>query len=381
MIRYVSEERRDSMIEDVERFVLKRRLSDGHLLHDMGTFHLALVLCADHCVYDHQIYSRHFLPSKFDDHDGWLTFIPEQTSDKYLLTYVREIPKDMGDIEDELSYLNMSSDDLSENLFTAEDDYGNFVYVLLTHDPVQGHIREAHISMHSFEYILLRPTLKAEIQLDAHLASCVFHEMSCSREFRRRFLHFIRNLRCFKRCSDDVPHSEQNPEISANLDIPCLVEIHLIWPKQKLDYAWEYRIQGQVVKRTQLEENMAWLSTLGGGYASLGDYFRHHAVKAGQISLHQLAISLELGDPVSAAKCRLFFAQSLLQCGYLKSCKKIIREQYKFARKELVRDERLEAMCIALWNRLKFIHSLKKNNRLPPKQHVSAFLPLISKNS
>lgn len=239
MIRYVSEERRDSMVEDVERFLLKRRLSDGHLLHDTGTVHLALVLCVDHCVYDHQIYSRHFLPSKFDDHDGWLEFISDhQTSDKLLLTYVREIPKDMDDIEEELSDLNMSLDDLAENLFTAEDDYGNCVYVLLRHDPVHGDIRETHIPMYSCKYILLRPTLKAEIQLDAHLASCVFHEMNCSRLFRRRFLHFIKNLRCFRRCSDDLHASEHNPEIGGNLDIPCLIEIHLIWPKQKLDYAW-----------------------------------------------------------------------------------------------------------------------------------------------
>lgn len=30
-----------------------------------------------------------------------------------------------------------------------------------------------------------------------------------------------------------------------------------------------------VQKRMILEETMAWLSTLGGGYSSLGDYFRH----------------------------------------------------------------------------------------------------------
>lgn len=70
-----------------------------------------------------------------------------------------------------------------------------------------------------------------------------------------------------------------------------------------------------------------------------------------------------------------------LWCNHIERDACIFREQYKFAKKELVRDEKLEAMCVALWNRLKFVHSLKKNNRLPPKQHISTFLPLVSKNS
>ena len=37
-----------------------------------------------------------------------------------------------------------------------------------------------------------------------------------------------------------------------------------------------YRITGQVKKRSLLDDAMAWLNTLGGGYSALGDYFKHH---------------------------------------------------------------------------------------------------------
>ena len=46
---------------------------------------------------------------------------------------------------------------------------------------------------------------------------------------------------------------------------------------------------------------------------------------AGSISVTQLRIALELGDPIMAAKCRLFLAQSLMQRGQLRKSKEIIR--------------------------------------------------------
>ena len=35
-------------------------------------------------------------------------------------------------------------------------------------------------------------------------------------------------------------------------------------------------MQGMLIKRMQLEEAMCWLSTLGGAYSSLGDYYESH---------------------------------------------------------------------------------------------------------
>lgn len=35
-------------------------------------------------------------------------------------------------------------------------------------------------------------------------------------------------------------------------------------------------MQGLLIKKMHLEDAMAWLSTLGGAYSSLGDYFESH---------------------------------------------------------------------------------------------------------
>ncbi len=37
-----------------------------------------------------------------------------------------------------------------------------------------------------------------------------------------------------------------------------------------------YRLEDLVVKCIVLDDAMNWLSTLGGGYSALGDYFTHH---------------------------------------------------------------------------------------------------------
>ena len=39
-----------------------------------------------------------------------------------------------------------------------------------------------------------------------------------------------------------------------------------------------------VIKRMILEDAMNWLSTLGGAYSALGDYFEHHVRKDGALS-------------------------------------------------------------------------------------------------
>jgi hypothetical protein len=49
------------------------------------------------------------------------------------------------------------------------------------------------------------------------------------------------------------------------------------------------------------------------------------AVIAGNISFKQLQVAMELADPVSIARCRLFFALSLMQRGYLEKSRHIIR--------------------------------------------------------
>ena len=49
------------------------------------------------------------------------------------------------------------------------------------------------------------------------------------------------------------------------------------------------------------------------------------AAEAGNVSLKQLMLSTEMGDPVLASRSRIFMASSLLQLGHLKAAKKIIK--------------------------------------------------------
>ncbi|KAK3084903.1 hypothetical protein FSP39_021149 [Pinctada imbricata] len=177
----------------------------------------------------------------------------------------------------------------------------------------------------------LTPISGAWLKLEAHLASCVACELSRSHIFRYRFIKWLRR----KRKLHPIPYShyQQPAEYDAVIDcdmwINSTVEIQSFYSKQKIDYAWCYRMEGQAAKKAALEETMAWLSTLGGGYSALGDYFQHHAMEAGRISLKQLKIAVEMGDPIVAAKCKLFFAQSLMQRGYMQQSKLIIRYVYK----------------------------------------------------
>lgn len=122
-----------------------------------------------------------------------------------------------------------------------------------------------------------------------------------------------------------------------------------------------HRINVLVHKRVILEEAMAWLSTLGGGFSSLGDHysdavsstfhylltflslrfslcrnsssgpmwpafpFTSQAEIAGSISVRQMTVAMEMGDPVIQAKCRLWFAQSRMQIGDFKTAAQVIR--------------------------------------------------------
>ncbi|XP_046554567.1 uncharacterized protein LOC124263882 [Haliotis rubra] len=156
------------------------------------------------------------------------------------------------------------------------------------------------------------PATKCVVLMDAHLASCAACEIHRSRRFRRRFLKFLARTCGFKACDyENVDYSDL--VCDRFLTVPYMVDVVSVWPKQRIDYPWGKLICGLAVKRMLCEESMAWLSTLGGGYSALGDYYRVHAVTAGEVSLKQFHIAMELGDPIMAAKCRLFWAQSRLQ--------------------------------------------------------------------
>lgn len=50
-----------------------------------------------------------------------------------------------------------------------------------------------------------------------------------------------------------------------------------------------------VRERCEVDHALSWLSTLGGAFSALGDYFEACADTAGKISVHQLKLALRLG--------------------------------------------------------------------------------------
>eukprot|EP00731_Ephydatia_muelleri_P022568 Em0015g151a len=133
--------------------------------------------------------------------------------------------------------------------------------------------------------------------------------------------------------------------------------LQLSW---EADSIWTLRLHTLMLECARLQLQMAWLSTLGGAYSSLGEHFPAHAHQAGIISLKQVALANEMGNPLLAVKCRLFIAWSLLQKGKLDQAATIIRSQYQYVCKDASDDTKLKAMCQAAWTKLKQCRKMKK---------------------
>lgn len=50
-----------------------------------------------------------------------------------------------------------------------------------------------------------------------------------------------------------------------------------------------------VKERCEVDHAFSWLSTLGGAFSALGDYFENCAETAGKISIQQLQLAFRLG--------------------------------------------------------------------------------------
>lgn len=209
------------------------------------------------------------------------------------------------------------------------------------------------------------PMYRCTVLLDAHLASCISSEYSRSRVFRRHFWHFLKNQKGFRNCIPDYEAwtQEERDAWDMYLTVPFMIDLVAVWPKQKIDYAWNNRILALLNKHIVLAEGFAWLSTLGGAHSSLGETFRYHAEKAGEISAKQLRLAIELGNESLIARCYLFWSWSLLQKGELRRCKACVLNTWKFSQRIQCRDWMLENMCKAVWSRLKYKRALRREKR------------------
>ncbi|XP_001601679.2 uncharacterized protein LOC100117440 [Nasonia vitripennis] len=149
-----------------------------------------------------------------------------------------------------------------------------------------------------------------------------------------------------------------------------VILIKLRTPKyQYLDYGWNERITQMVMERHEIDHAMSWLSTLGGAFSALGDQFNHCAQVAGKISVQQFRLSVRLGDPQLVARCKLYAALSLLQQGYLKVTKHMVRDIYKFAITD--KDTRLQKMCQGVWAKLTYCYSQRRVSKRQSSRYIS----------
>lgn len=106
---------------------------------------------------------------------------------------------------------------------------------------------------------------------------------------------------------------------------------------------------------------MSWLSTLGGAFSALGDYFEDRAEIARKISIQQMKLAFRLEDPGLIARCLLYFSIALIQKGNFRVAQRIIKTQYEFATAS--NDLRLTKMCLGIHSKLKYTHKMSRINR------------------
>ncbi|KAM7539501.1 hypothetical protein Aperf_G00000022744 [Anoplocephala perfoliata] len=145
----------------------------------------------------------------------------------------------------------------------------------------------------------------------------------------------------------------------------------------ELDRTGNQLVANRLYRHVLQQEAMAWLSTLGGGFSCLGDRFEDAAEIAGHISLRQMYLALTMKIPVFQARCRLFYAQSLMQRGRLKPAALIIRDVYAFSKTASAIDNppevHLDRICQGLWKRLSYLWTLRRESRLEvhPRRDIS----------
>lgn len=134
----------------------------------------------------------------------------------------------------------------------------------------------------------------------------------------------------------------------------------------------------------ELINMLSWFSTFGGAYSNLGEEFDNcvscnlmpgvhlspfhtpfpfQAEMAGRISVHQMKLALQLGDPFLIARCKLYYSIALIQRGFISPAKRIVRSQYQLAKKEQEADPKLMKMCLGIWSKLIYTKQVQRQEK------------------
>lgn len=91
---------------------------------------------------------------------------------------------------------------------------------------------------------------------------------------------------------------------------------------------------------------------------------------AGRISMQQFKLALKIGDPQTVARCRLFYALSLIQRGHLKMAQDLIRNVHQDAVTYYITDKRLRRMCHGIWTKLQYEWNKKHKTKAKNKNSI-----------
>lgn len=92
-----------------------------------------------------------------------------------------------------------------------------------------------------------------------------------------------------------------------------------------IDHNWSKKILELVGNKAQLMESFSWLSTVGGGFSSLGERDNKFSMRAASLSLgHQLKLAELLGDQRLEVMCHIFAALAALQLDNKQFCRNYI---------------------------------------------------------
>ncbi|XP_041457146.1 uncharacterized protein LOC121409296 [Lytechinus variegatus] len=190
--------------------------------------------------------------------------------------------------------------------------------------------------------------------IDEILASCFMCEMRYSKIYREFFMKTL--------CEGRHPFKKWKTRSTSIILALHLRHTNLF--KMEPDIRWSKKMLPLWLTRISIEDSFSWLSTLGGAYSALGDHFHHFAEKAGRVSIHQMKLACQLGDPILLAKCRVYMAQSLMQNGFIQHAMFIVRAQYRFAVSLGENtDQRLINMCRGVWSIIQYLHKEKEHRK------------------
>ncbi|XP_033123508.1 uncharacterized protein LOC117122133 [Anneissia japonica] len=192
-------------------------------------------------------------------------------------------------------------------------------------------------------------TVIFHLTFDPLLVSCLVNEIYNSRHFRNSFY------------SNVLKELGTSSWIKLNVKCKRKSDISNI----EADLKWCCHMLPYLKMRLVFEDAFSWLSTLGGAYSSLGDQFHHCASTAGRISEQQFSLAKKLGDPYLMSRCFVYLSLSLMQRGFLRHAKYILRKQYAFAtQRDEIADFKLVAMCKGVWCKLQYLYHVKKQEKI-----------------